>query len=123
MAKILVVDDSVFVRNRLSSMLRDWGHEPIEACDGRQAVEAYSRERPDIVLLDITMPVLDGLQSLGQILAQDPDACVAMVSALGSKETIMQAIKAGARDFVVKPFDASRIKLLVDRLTATAAGS
>jgi two-component system chemotaxis response regulator CheY len=121
MPRILIADDSAFVRQRLTKMLKGWGYQTIEAEDGRQAVDLYSSERPDAVLLDITMPDLDGLQSLDLIIAQDPHARVAMVSAIGNKETIMQAIKAGAKDFVVKPFNPDTMKAVVNRLSPVEA--
>ncbi|HVP05652.1 MAG TPA: response regulator [Dehalococcoidia bacterium] len=120
MARILIADDSAFVRQRMSALLKAWGYEIVEAEDGRQAVDLYSREQPDAVLLDITMPDLDGLQSLDLIMAQDPHARVAMVSAIGNKETIMKAIKAGAKDFVVKPFSPENIRAVLNRLGAPA---
>lgn len=122
MPRILIADDSAFVRQRIASLLAEWGYETLEAEDGRQAVELYSRERPDAVLLDITMPDMDGLQSLDLIIAQDPHARIAMVSAMGNKETILQAIKAGARDFIVKPFNPDSMRAAVHRLTPAPAG-
>ena len=116
MARVLIADDAAFMRMRSAALLRELGHEVLEAEDGRRAVEVYKAERPDAVLLDITMPVMDGLEALKQIIAYDPQARVAMVTAMGQQQVIMEAIKTGARDFVVKPFDSSRIEAALWKL-------
>ncbi len=116
MTKVLFVDDSAFVRARTVVLLKELGYAVVEANDGAQAVEAFKRARPDVVLLDITMPVMDGLEALREILAVDPRARVAMVTAVGQQNVVMEAMKAGARDFVVKPFDTERLKATVDKL-------
>lgn len=118
MARILIADDAAFMRMRSSTLLKELGHEVIEASDGVEAVSKYKAEHPDAVLLDITMPVMDGLEALRTILADDPNARVAMVTAMGQQQIIMEAIKAGARDFVVKPFDADRIQAALWKLVA-----
>ena len=110
MATVLIADDAAFMRMRSVSLLEELGHEVLEAEDGRQAVEMYQENSPDAVLLDITMPVMDGLEALKAIIAHDPGAKVAMVTAMGQQQVIMEAIKAGAKDFVVKPFDGERIQ-------------
>ncbi len=110
MAKILIADDAAFMRMRSASLLKELGHEVLEAEDGAQAVEMFKEHSPDAVLLDITMPVMDGLEALKQIISIDPAAKIAMVTAMGQQQVIMEAIKAGAKDFVVKPFDATRIE-------------
>jgi two-component system, chemotaxis family, chemotaxis protein CheY len=116
MAKILVVDDAAFMRLRAAKLLVEAGHEVIEAANGRLAVETYLRERPDCVLMDITMPEMDGLEALAAIRLQDPQARVAMLTALGQQSIVMDAIKRGARDFVVKPFAPGRVLAAVNRL-------
>lgn len=118
MAKVLVVDDSAFMRMRNAALLKELGHEVIEAADGAQAVAMFKQERPDAVLMDITMPVMDGLQALKAILEVDPAARVAMVTAMGQQAIVMEAIKAGARDFVVKPFDPERVQAALRKLVA-----
>ena len=110
MATVLIADDAAFMRMRSASLLKELGHEVLEAEDGEQAVDVYKQQRPDAVLLDITMPVMDGLEALKEIMEFDPEAKVAMVTAMGQQQVIMEAIKAGAKDFVVKPFDAARIQ-------------
>jgi two-component system chemotaxis response regulator CheY len=118
MAKILVVDDAAFMRLRASKLLVEAGHQVVEADNGRLAVEAYMRERPDCVLMDITMPEMDGLEALAEIRLRDPHARVAMLTALGQQSIVMDAIKRGARDFVVKPFAPGRVLAAVNRLLA-----
>ena len=103
MARVLVVDDSAFVRLRTVRLLREAGHEVIEAATGQAAIDAYVRERPDAVLMDITMPEMDGLEALDQIRTLDPSAKVAMVTAIGQQSVVMDAIRRGAREFLVKP--------------------
>ena len=115
-SEILVVDDAAFMRLRAAKLLAEAGHEVIEAENGRLAVETYLRERPDCVLMDITMPEMDGLEALAQIRLQDPQARVAMLTALGQQSIVMDAIKRGARDFVVKPFAPGRVLAAVNRL-------
>ena len=110
MAKVLIADDAAFMRMKSANLLKELGHEVVEAADGREAVAMYKQHHPDAVLLDITMPVMDGMEALREILAADPNAKVAMVTALGQQQVIMEAIKRGAKDFVVKPFDAERIQ-------------
>ena len=118
MAKILVVDDAAFMRLRAVKLLKDAGHSVIEAENGRMAVESYGRERPDAVLMDITMPEMDGLEALAEIRRLDPTARVAMLTAMGQQSIVMDAIKRGARDFVVKPFAPDRVLGAVNKLLA-----
>ena len=118
MAKIMIVDDAAFMRMKASKLLIENGHEVVEASNGAEAVDSYKKERPDAVLLDITMPDMDGLAALKALREFDPDARVAMVTAMGQQQIVMEAIKAGAKDFVIKPFDATRIMAAVDKLLA-----
>ena len=110
MAKVLIADDAAFMRMKSANLVKELGHEVIEAADGSEAVAMYKQHHPDAVLMDITMPVMDGMEALREILALDPNAKVAMVTAMGQQQVIMEAIKSGAKDFVVKPFDADRIQ-------------
>ncbi len=110
MATVLIADDAAFMRMKSASLLEELGHEVIEAEDGVEAVALYKEKRPDAVLLDITMPNMDGLEALKAIMEFDPDAKVAMVTAMGQQQVIMEAIKTGAKDFVVKPFDPTRMQ-------------
>ena len=110
MARVLVVDDAAFMRKMLSDVLAKGGHEVIgEGANGIEAVSQYHALRPDIMTLDITMPEQDGLAALKEILNQEPTARVVMCSALGQEAKVLEAIKAGAKDFVVKPFQPDRV--------------
>ena len=118
MARILVVDDAAFMRVRAAKLLTDNGYEVALAENGREAVSKYAEWRPDAVLMDITMPVLDGLGALKEIRKIDPAARVAMVTAMGQQAIVMQALKAGAKDFVLKPFQPDRILATLQKLLA-----
>lgn len=118
MAKILIVDDSAFLRMRNCALIKELGHEPVEAADGHEAIARYREHAPDAVLMDITMPGMDGIEAMRAIMAIDPNARIAMVTAMGQQSIVMEAIKAGARDFVVKPFDPERVKTALARLVA-----
>ena len=110
MARVLVVDDAAFMRKMVSDALSKAGHEVIgEACNGAEAVESFRALKPELTTLDITMPEKDGLQALGEIMTLDPSARVIMCSALGQESKVLESIKLGARDFVVKPFQADRV--------------
>lgn len=110
MARVLVVDDAAFMRKVLSDALVAGGHEVVgEAGDGTAALAAYRDLQPDLVTLDITMPEKDGLSTLRELVELDPDARVVICSALGQESKVLDAVKAGARDFVVKPFDQDRL--------------
>ncbi|HLG73561.1 MAG TPA: response regulator [Chloroflexota bacterium] len=116
MPKILVVDDAAFMRMRCSKLLTDNGYEVVEAENGLDAIAKYKESKPDAVLLDITMPEMDGLTALKEIRKVDPEAKVAMVTAMGQQSMIMDAIKSGAKDFVVKPFQPDRVLAAVKKL-------
>ena len=117
MAKsVLIVDDLSFMRNALREILESDGfHISGEAENGKEGVEKYFLDHPDVVLMDITMPVMDGLKALETIKTREPSAQVIMCSALGQEEYIMKAIQLGARDFIVKPFKPERITSAVSR--------
>jgi two-component system chemotaxis response regulator CheY len=115
-AKILIVDDAAFMRMRCGRLLAERGFEVVEAENGRQAVTKYAECKPDAVLMDITMPELDGIGALREIKAMDPNAKVAMVTALGQQQMVMAALQAGAKDFIVKPFEPDRVLTAVQKL-------
>jgi len=103
--KILITDDALFMRVTLKNMLVANGYEVVgEAVNGQDAVEKYAACRPDLVLMDITMPVMDGIAATRAIKASDPAAKVIMCTAMGQKNMVVEAIQAGAKDFIVKPF-------------------
>jgi two-component system chemotaxis response regulator CheY len=118
MAKILVVDDAEFLRVRITKMLTGNGHEVMEADNGAKAVAKYRENRPDAVLMDVTMPEMDGLAALKEIRSGDPNARVVMLTALGQESVVLEAIKSGARDFVVKPFEPDRVLAALKRALA-----
>ena len=108
--KILIVDDAVFMRIKLKDILTKNGYEVVgEAQNGQEAFEKYQATNPDVVTMDITMPDVDGLEALKMIRAHDPNAKVIMCSAMGQQGMVMDAIKSGAKDFIVKPFDTYRV--------------
>ena len=118
MAKVLVVDDAAFMRLRACKVLQDNGHEVVQAENGADAVRQYAQHQPDAVLMDITMPEMDGLAALKEIKKLDPAARVAMVTAMGQQAIVMEALKAGARDFVLKPFQPDRVLGALQKLLA-----
>ncbi len=108
--RILIVDDAAFMRMMLKDILTKNGFEVVaEAADGVQAVEKYVETKPDLVTMDITMPEMDGIMALKEIRRIDPDAKVIMVSAMGQQAMVIDAIQVGAKDFIVKPFQADRV--------------
>lgn len=110
MAKVLIVDDAAFMRMMIKDILEKNGFEVIgEANNGIKAVELYKKERPDVVTMDITMPDMDGIEAVKAIKIFDPTAKVIMCSAMGQQSMVMDAIRAGAKDFIVKPFQADRV--------------
>ncbi len=111
MAKnILICDDAAFMRMMIKDILTKNGYNIAgEAENGLKAVEKYNETKPDLVLMDITMPEMDGIQALKQIRAADPSACVIMCSAMGQQAMVIEAIQSGAKDFIVKPFQAERV--------------
>ena len=119
MARVLVVDDAAFMRKMVSDALTKGGHEVVgEAGDGIEAIARYQELRPEVTTLDITMPEKDGLAALKEIIALDPAARVVMCSALGQESKVLESIKLGARDFVVKPFQADRVNEAVGKALA-----
>ncbi|MEE1072715.1 MAG: response regulator [Cellulosilyticum sp.] len=110
MAKIMVVDDAAFMRMMLKDILTKGGYEVVgEAENGLKAVDKYKELTPDLVLMDITMPELDGIGAVRQIKSIDPNAKIIMCSAMGQQAMVLESIQAGAKDFIVKPFQADRI--------------
>ena len=114
---VLIVDDAQFMRVMLREILEDMDLAVIgEASNGAEAIEEFRRSQPDLVLMDITMPRMDGIEALGSIMAENPQALVVMITALGQKDQVLTAIKAGARDFIIKPFDQERVQDTLARL-------
>lgn len=108
--KILIVDDASFMRMMIKEILTKNGFEVVgEAADGAEAVEKYKELEPDLVTMDITMPEMDGIQALKEIQSMNDAAKVIMCSAMGQQAMVIDAIQAGAKDFIVKPFQADRV--------------
>lgn len=103
MPKVMIVDDSTFIRNRLEKLLTERGYETVVAKDGQQAVDAYPVSKPDVVLMDITMPEMNGMDALAKIRLLDPEARVIILTALDQRLVAVRAIHMGAKDFLVKP--------------------
>ncbi len=121
MAKILLADDAAFMRKVITDTLSKNGYtELFEAVDGADAVEKFDEVKPDLVILDITMPNLDGLGALKAIRAKDSSANVVMCSAMGQEAMVMDAIQSGAKDFIVKPFKPDRLMKTVNTLLGKA---
>lgn len=114
MKKILIVDDTAFMRLLLRQIIEKNGYEVVgEAENGQIAVEKYKELKPDLVTMDITMPVMDGIESLEHIKAYDPDAKVIMCTAIDEQERMIKAIELGAMEYFIKPFDAERISTMM----------
>ena len=111
MAKnILICDDAAFMRMMIKDILTKNGYNIAgEAENGAMAVDKYNETKPDLVLMDITMPEMDGIQALKKIKENDPSASVIMCSAMGQQAMVIEAIQSGAKDFIVKPFQADRV--------------
>ncbi|MCI8265004.1 MAG: response regulator [Lachnospiraceae bacterium] len=110
MPTVLVVDDSALIRKMLIKLLNENGYQVVgEATNGEEGVELYKELEPDIVTLDITMPVMDGVTALKKIKEYDPEAMVAMISAAGQKDKLMDALREGAELFFTKPFNAQEV--------------
>ena len=116
MARILICDDAAFMRMSLNKILTSGGHEVVgEAGNGKEGVKKYKELSPDVVLMDITMPELDGLEATKLIVESDPNAKVIMVSAMGQQDKVFGAFEAGAKDFVVKPFEPDKIISCIEK--------
>lgn len=117
MADVLVVDDAIFMRMTIKKMLEANGHVMVgEAGDGREAVTKFKEHRPDVVLLDITMPEMNGIDALKCIKEIDPAAKVVICSAMGQQAMVAQAIQYGAKDFIVKPFEEDRLIAAIEKV-------
>ena len=116
--KVLLVDDHAIIREGLRSLLEKQPEMEVvgDADDGRKALDLVRELLPDIVIMDITMPGMDGITALKKILSDDPAAVVVMITALGQKNKVLESIQAGARDFVVKPFDQDRVQATIKEL-------
>ena len=114
---VLVCDDAIFMRTMITDILTQAGYEVIgEAESGAQAVEKYRQLKPDLVTMDIVMPEMGGIEAVREICKENPEARILMCSAMGQQALVVEAIQAGAKDFVVKPFQPSRVLEAVQRV-------
>jgi len=110
MARVLVVDDAAFMRMMLKDILTKGGYEVVgEAANGLEAIERYKELKPEVVTMDITMPEMNGIDAIKEIRKTDPNATIIVCSAMGQQAMVIEAIQAGAKDFIVKPFQAGRV--------------
>ncbi|WP_394137147.1 response regulator [Cytobacillus oceanisediminis] len=117
MARILIVDDAKFMRVTLGSILAKADHEIVgEGENGKEAVQLYRDYLPDLVMMDITMPEMTGLEAMKEIKKDHPNAKIIMCSAMGQQKVVVESIEAGAKDFIVKPFDEGRVLEAVSRV-------
>jgi two-component system chemotaxis response regulator CheY len=115
--RVLVCDDAIFMRTMISDILSGAGYEVVgEAESGVQAIERYRELHPDLVTMDIVMPDMGGIEAVREIIKADPEAKILMCSAMGQQALVVEAIQAGAKDFVVKPFQPSRVLEAVQRV-------
>ncbi|HWL25895.1 MAG TPA: response regulator [Ureibacillus sp.] len=116
MPTVLVVDDALFMRTAVGNMFKEWGFDVQVASNGKEAVELYPQILPDIVTMDITMPIMSGLDAVKQLIPRFPDAKIIMITALGQQRIIVEALEDGAKDFITKPFDSTQLKMVVDNV-------
>lgn len=121
MARILLVDDSVVMRRNLSFTLNRAGHEVVaQAADGQQAYNLYKMHKPDVVTMDITMPEVNGIEAVQMIIKDFPDAKIVMVSALDQKEMVLEALKYGAKHYIIKPINPEHLRNVINKLMGIA---
>ncbi|MCK8823970.1 response regulator [Fuchsiella alkaliacetigena] len=115
--RVLITDDAQFMRTMLKQLVEEQGYEVVaEAEDGKKAIELYKEHSPDLVTMDITMPEMDGIEATKEILDFDPNAIIVMCSAMGQKPMVVDALEAGAKDFIVKPIQAEKVKETLDSI-------
>ena len=120
MANILVVDDSIVMRKNLSTILRGAGHHIIgEASNGRQAVSQYLELKPDLVTMDISMPIMSGVEAVQRIIKEDPEALIIMISAVNQKKMVFNAINSGAKHYIIKPIETDKVLSVVHEVLST----
>ena len=117
MARVLIADDASFMRQMIREIIEPEGHEVVgEATNGIEAVDLYNELSPDLVTMDIVMPKRSGIDAVKAIVAEHPTACVVMCSALGQETLVMEALQAGARDFIVKPFKPDSVIATISKI-------
>ncbi len=121
--RVLIADDAAFMREMLRDILTEGGFEiAAEAIDGNEAIELFQEHSPDLVMLDIVMPRKSGLEALKEIASMNPGACIVMCSALGQETLVMDALEAGARDFIVKPFKPEKVLDVIGKALEKSEG-
>ncbi|NOR49997.1 MAG: response regulator [Desulfuromonadales bacterium] len=116
--RVMIVDDALFMRNMLKDIFGRAGYDVVaEAENGEMALELYQETKPDLVTMDIVMPKKSGIEALQDIMAENPEACVVMVSALGQDALVLDAVESGAKDFIVKPFNEDKVLEIIKRIT------
>lgn len=117
MAKILIVDDSAIMRRNLATIVRNGGHDVIaEALNGLQAMVEYENHRPDLVTMDINMPLTNGLEALSAILRKHPKAKVIIISDVNQKDKVFEALRLGAKNYIIKPFEEEKVINTVNKI-------
>ncbi|EHR77514.1 chemotaxis protein CheY [Thermococcus litoralis DSM 5473] len=120
MAKVLIVDDAAFMRMLVKKILVQAGHQVVgEAGNGKEAVEKYKELKPDLVTMDIVMPEMDGISAVKEIMKIDPNAKIIMITAVGQEAKVMEALKSGAKGYIVKPFQAPKVIEEVNRVLSS----
>lgn len=115
MATVLVVDDSISMRKNLRIFLKDLGHSVIaEASNGKEAFNLYSESKPDLVTMDISMPTMDGISSVRMILEKFPEANIVMITALSQRSSVYEALKSGAKGYIVKPIELNKLREVIE---------
>lgn len=119
MPKVLVVDDAMFMRVTISHMIEGWGYNVVaQAANGKEAIAKFEECTPDVVTMDVTMPIMNGIEAVKNIVERNPEARIVMITALGQQKLIKQALEYGAKDFVTKPFEPERLKAVLDHVLA-----
>ena len=117
MAKILVVDDAKFLRVTLGSIMKNAAHDVVgEAENGEEAIQQFKELKPDLITMDITMPIMNGIDAIKEIIRLDDTVKIVVCSAVGQKKVVVEAIEAGAKDFIVKPFNESHVLDTINRV-------
>ncbi|SFM15806.1 two-component system, chemotaxis family, response regulator CheY [Methanolobus profundi] len=117
MVKVMIVDDAAFMRMVIKDILTKNGHEVVAECvDGLDAVNKYPQVKPELVFMDIVMPNMEGIDALKKIMEMDPAAKVVMCSSIGQQSVVTDALKTGAQDFIVKPFDAAKVLEVIGKV-------
>lgn len=120
MPTVLIVDDAMFMRVAIGNMFKEWGFDVIaEASNGRDAIAMYKEHKPDLVTMDLTMPIMTGLEAVKAIIPEYPEAKIIMITAMGQQRVIVDAIESGAKDFLTKPFAPEKLKEVVSNVLGT----